>query len=99
MELILVPLKVEDCEKKDFNYIGRLNSDSGCFITVFSSSKYQVGDYIYEGKYFDTAYDAFVDSGGCSEYELGEELATIKVTNDFAVWIASTKTHEFMLVK
>lgn len=72
---------------------------AGVLSLLFSSSKYQVGDYIYEGKYFDTAYDAFVDSGGCSEYELDEELATIKVTNDFAVWIASTKTHEFMLVK
>lgn len=72
---------------------------AGVLTFLFSSPRYQIGDYIFEGKYLDTAYDAFIGSGGCPEYELDEELATITVTNNFAVWITSTKTDEFMLVK
>lgn len=65
----------------------------------FSSPKYQISDNIIEGKYLDTAYEAFVDSGGFPEYEFESDLATIDINNSFAVWIASTKTNEFMLVK
>ncbi len=65
----------------------------------FSSPKYQIGDNIIEGKYLDTAYEAFVDSDGCPEYEFENDLATIDINNNFAIWIASTKTREFMLVK
>ncbi len=72
---------------------------AGIFTLFFSSPKYQIGDNIIEGKYLDTAYEAFIDSGGCPEYELNKELATIIVNDNFAVWIASTKTEEFMLVK
>lgn len=71
----------------------------GVFTFFFSSSKNQIGDYILEGDYFNTAYDAFIKSGGCSEYEFSKELATVKVTNNFAIWITNTKTNEFMLVK
>ena len=50
---------------------------AGIFTLFFSSPKYQIGDNIIEGKYLDTAYEAFIDSVGCLEYELNKELATI----------------------
>ena len=65
----------------------------------FSSPKYQIGDEIIEGKYLDTAYEAFMDSGGFPEFEFENDLATIDIDDNFAIWIASTKTDEFMLVK
>lgn len=71
----------------------------GVLTFYFSSPKYQIGDDIIVGEYVNTAYDAYINSGGCHEYELGEELATIPVTNNYAIWIASTKINEFMLVK
>ena len=72
---------------------------AGVFTLLFSSPKYQIGDEIFVGKYCDTAYEAFIDSGGCPEYDFKEELATVNINNSFAVWISSTKTDEFMLVK
>lgn len=69
------------------------------FTFFFSSPKYQIGDNIIEGKYLDTAYEAFINSGGCPEFEFKSELATVDVNNEFAIWIASTETDEFMLVK
>lgn len=71
----------------------------GVLTFYFSSPKYQIGDDIIVGEYVSTAYDAFINSGGCPEYEVDEELATIPITNNYAIWIASTKTNEFMLVK
>lgn len=72
---------------------------AGVLTFCFSSPKYQIGDNIIEGKYLNTAYDAFMNSGGCPEYEVYEELATIPITKNYAIWITSTKTDEFMLVK
>lgn len=72
---------------------------AGIFEFLFSSPRYQILDDIIVGTYFDTAYEAYLDSDGCSEFEVDEELATIDINNDFAVWITSTKTNEFMLLK
>jgi hypothetical protein len=72
---------------------------SGVFTLLFSSPKYQIGDKILVGRYCDTAYEAFIDSDGCPECEFKEDIATVNVNNDFAVWISSTKDKELMLVK
>ena len=72
---------------------------AGVYSFFFSSPRYQILDDIIVGTYFDTAYEAYLDSDGCSGFEVDEELATIDINNDFAVWIASTKTNEFIVLK
>ena len=72
---------------------------AGIWSFFFSPPKYQIGDKIFVGRYVDTAYEAFMDSDDVDEGEFEKDLATIDITNSFAIWIASTKTDEFMLVK
>lgn len=40
----------------------------------FYPSRYQVGDTIYEGKYFDSAYDAYNDDDTYPYSEIEEDL-------------------------
>lgn len=65
----------------------------------FYPSRYQVGDTIYEGKYFDSAYDAYNDDDTYPYSEIEEDLATININENYAMWIASTDHNEFITAK
>lgn len=65
----------------------------------FYPSKDQVGDEIYSGKYFDSAYDAYKDDDVYPYSKIEKELATININERFAMWIASTNHNEFIFAK
>lgn len=71
----------------------------GVLTLAFSSISYKDGDIEYNSKYYDSAYDAYENDDPYPLSEIENELATIVVNENNAIWIVSTDNDEFIFVK
>lgn len=59
------------------------------------AGKLQIGNNIIYGDYYDTAYDAYLHND--EPVDIKKEIATVEVTDNYAVWLANTDTNELFV--
>ncbi len=57
----------------------------------------QIGDNVISDTYYNTAYEAYENSG--DEFNIKEEITTININNKFALWLAGSTNNELTVVK
>ncbi len=64
---------------------------------IFQPNFIQFGDNVISDTYYNTAYDAYKNSG--DEFNIKEEITTININNKFALWFAVSTDDELTIVK
>lgn len=57
----------------------------------------QIGDYVASDTYYDTAYEAYKKTD--DRLNIKEEIITIDINSEFALWFAASEDNELALVK